>query len=218
MNNIYTSFFIAFSIIFIGSTLFDPLPYSWILKISPLAVLVTISLPHAQTTKHKLFIAGLVFSSFGYIFLDVNRSQFFIYGLGSFLTAHIFYMICFAPLSNIFSSSNPQFKSQLLATLGFLVFGLVMFSYIRPGLGELFLPVLIYMSVLMLMGVFALLSKKSNLWLILGGVSFIISDSIIGIDKFYLPIPNAGILIMLSYYFAQFSLVRGMFFVTRDST
>jgi uncharacterized membrane protein YhhN len=69
----------------------------------------------------------------------------------------------------------------------------------------------------MLMGVFTLLSKISNLWLILGGISFIVSDSIIGIDKFYSPIPHAGILIMISYYFAQFSLVKGIFFVTRDS-
>ena len=218
MNKIYTGLFIALSIVFIASTFFEPLSLSWLLKISPIAVLLTMSVPFAQSFKHKLFIAGLIFSSFGDIFLEVNRSQFFIYGLGSFFIAHVFYMISFSPLSNVFSSNNTNSKSQLFVILSFSVYGLVMFYYIQPGLGQLFLPVLIYMAVLMLMGVFALLSKKTNLWLISGGISFIISDSIIGIDKFYSPIPNAGVLIMISYYFAQFSLVRGMFFVTRDST
>jgi len=82
---------------------------------------------------------------------------------------------------------------------------------ISPGLNELFLPVLGYMSVLMLMGVFTLVSKKSNFWLIIGGISFIISDSIIAVDKFYEPIPYSHYFIMITYYFAQFSLVTGVF-------
>jgi uncharacterized membrane protein YhhN len=89
------------------------------------------------------------------------------------------------------------------------VYGIAMFSLIASGLGELFIPVLAYMSILLIMATMTLVSRRSNTWLILGGLSFVFSDSLIGIDKFYHPISYAPIMIMMSYYFAQYALLRG---------
>lgn len=40
----------------------------------------------------------------------------------------------------------------------------------------------------------------------LGSVLFVISDSIIAIDKFYTPVANAQTAIMVTYYVAQFGI------------
>ncbi len=78
------------------------------------------------------------------------------------------------------------------------------------NLNGLFIPVLIYMLVLLAMAISSLLSDKSNKWLILGGISFVISDSLIGLTKFYLEIPFSNLWIMVTYYFAQYALVNGI--------
>ena len=65
------------------------------------------------------------------------------------------------------------------------------------------------MEILLLMAITTLLSTKSNQWLIIGGLSFVLSDSLIGLDKFYQPIVGAHYFIMVSYYFAQFALFKG---------
>ena len=93
----------------------------------------------------------------------------------------------------------------------YCIYGVSMFSLIYGGLGDLFIPVFVYMTVLLLMGITTLLSQKANKWLIIGGVSFILSDSLIGLDKFYQPIPFESLFIMSTYYLAQFSLVKGLF-------
>ena len=204
MNRTNTTIFVALSAAYIVSTLIGSYPFSWLVKIFPLTPLIATSIQFATSKQHKLLIAGLAFSGFGDIFLDVDRTQLFVFGLGSFLIAHIFYMISFMPVKKI---------TIKLATfvVGYVSYALIMFYFILPGLNDLLLPVLIYMSVLMLMGIMTLLSKASNHWLVLGGTSFIFSDTLIGFDKFYSTIPYAGILIMISYYFAQYALVKGVF-------
>jgi uncharacterized membrane protein YhhN len=65
------------------------------------------------------------------------------------------------------------------------------------------------MVILLLMALATVFSEKSNGWLIAGGISFVISDSLLGFNKFYMPVAQADVLIMVSYYFAQFSLLMG---------
>jgi uncharacterized membrane protein YhhN len=67
------------------------------------------------------------------------------------------------------------------------------------------------MGILLMMAIATLVSKRTNVWLVIGGLSFVLSDSLLGIDKFYFPIPHATLFIMVSYYFAQFSLVKGYY-------
>jgi uncharacterized membrane protein YhhN len=155
---------------------------------------------------HKLFIIGLVFSAFGDFFLDYDRVNWFVFGLGSFLVAHLFYIFSLKP----FVAKSIVIKRLPIIAI-YCVYGISMFSLIYSGLGELFIPVFVYMTVLLLMGVTTLLSEKTNTWLVIGGISFIFSDSLIGLDKFYQEIPYATLLIMSTYYFAQFSLVKGIF-------
>ncbi|RLA04086.1 MAG: hypothetical protein DRQ47_03970 [Gammaproteobacteria bacterium] len=193
--------FVFFALIFTCSTVVEPYPFSWIVKLIPMAILIFITFGQLQTTAHKLFLTGLIFSSFGDFFLDYDRVNWFVYGLLSFLIAHLFYMMSFVPIE----------KKRLIPVLGFMLYGIVIMKVIGPGLGELLIPVFAYMAILLMMGITTLLSKKSNIWLIIGGLSFILSDSLIAVNKFHMDIPFAHTFVMATYYFAQFSLVKGMF-------
>ena len=201
MNIKQTALFAVFAIIFILSTYYAPYSLSWLVKILPMLILIFITLKQSESTTDKLFLTGLIFSMAGDFFLDYDRVNWFIFGLVSFLTAHLFYLMCLWPVE----------RKRLVAVIFYPLFGIAMFSIITPGLGELFVPVVAYMSILLFMGIFTVISKKSNLWLIIGGVSFIISDSLLAFDKFYTPIAYSHVLIMVTYYFAQFSLVKGVF-------
>lgn len=209
MTKHHRNLFIIFSTLFVLSTFIKPYPLSWIVKLLPVVVLLHFAWQKVSDTKehaHKLFFIGLVFSSFGDFFLDYDRVNWFVFGLGSFLVAHLFYIFSLKPFVTKLIA-----KKRSAIIVMYCIYGMSLFSLIYGGLGELFIPVFVYMSVLLLMGITTLLSEKSNTWLVIGGISFILSDSFIGLDKFYQEIPYATLLIMSTYYFAQFSLVKGMF-------
>lgn len=209
MTRSHLTLFLIFTSIYLTSIFFQPYPLSWILKLLPIMVLLHFSWERISETKepsHKLFIIGLFFSAFGDFFLGYDHVNWFVFGLGSFLVAHIFYILSLRP----FLEKVAAIKRLPIVTL-YCLYGVSMFSLIYGGLGELFIPVFVYMTVLLVMGVTTLLSQKSNKWLIIGGISFILSDSLIGLDKFYQKIPFASLLIMSTYYLAQFALVKGLF-------
>jgi uncharacterized membrane protein YhhN len=52
-------------------------------------------------------------------------------------------------------------------------------------------------------------NKMPGRWMMIGALLFVISDSILAINKFYQSFEMANILIMLSYGFAQFYIVKG---------
>ncbi|MCP4411368.1 MAG: lysoplasmalogenase [Gammaproteobacteria bacterium] len=166
-----------------------------------MAILMATTFYLMESKSERFFLIGLVFSTGGDFFLDYDRVNWFVFGLGSFLLAHLFYIMALRPVE----------RKNTLAIIAYSTYGLIIIYIISPGLAELFVPVLAYMSVLMIMGIFTLISTKSNSWLVIGGISFIISDSIIGINRFYTPIPHSHLLIMPTYYFAQFALVKGIF-------
>ncbi|NQZ80534.1 MAG: lysoplasmalogenase [Colwellia sp.] len=193
--------FTLLAAVFVLSTLFKPYPLSWLVKLLPLLLLIIISFKKSETKLTKYFLAGLIFSVLGDFFLDYDRINWFIFGLGAFLVAHLFYI----------KSLMPVEKKRVAIVTFYTLYGIAVFVLISSGLGELFIPVLIYMSVLLGMAIATLVSKNTNSWLILGGLSFVLSDSLLGIDKFYSPIPYATLFIMISYYFAQYALVRGYY-------
>ena len=197
--------FFVLASVFVLTRFIDPYPLSWFVKILPLLLLIGVTFKHAKTKAERFFLIGLICSALGDFLLDYDRINWFIFGLGAFLFAHVFYLLSFKPIS------LTLLKKRVIYLFIYSIYGLVMFTMIASSLGTLFIPVLIYMSVLLLMGITSLISEKSNKWLIIGGLSFIISDSILGVNKFYYSVENAHVYIMISYYFAQYALVKGIF-------
>lgn len=91
--------------------------------------------------------------------------------------------------------------------------GLLVVLY--PHLGELRIPVVVYALVLVIMVLNALFrygrTPNSSFWLVfIGAFLFMLSDSLLAINKFKAPIPQGGIWIMTSYISAQYLIVEGI--------
>ena len=75
-------------------------------------------------------------------------------------------------------------------------------------------PVLVYgivISFMFMLAMHMLFIKKriAGKWMVIGALLFVISDSILAINKFYQSFEMAGILIMVTYGLAQFFIVEG---------
>jgi len=85
---------------------------------------------------------------------------------------------------------------------------------LMPSLGELKLPVIIYAVVIGIMVLSSLhayrsLPKEAGKYIVCGAICFIMSDTLLAIDRFYKPLQYAGVAIMLTYCMAQFLIAKG---------
>ncbi len=157
-----------------------------------------------------LTILALAFSLVGDVLLLFveNDALFFMLGLVSFLLAHITYILVFLKHRN--PSKNP---------FGFLIILLIyafgLFYLLKDGLGDLLIPVIIYMMAILAMATTAFLREGkatplSYTFVFIGAILFMVSDSILALNKFYQPIPFSDISIMLTYGLAQYLIVFGL--------
>lgn len=165
-------------------------------------------------SKNTLLIA-LLFSWIGdviLLFTDIAEI-YFILGLVAFLISHITYCILF----------NKQTKRGIKRNM--VVFGIGsiliacyligMLSVLLPTLGDLRIPVTVYASVISIMLLFAfngflIWKKPGNVYVFLGAIVFVLSDSILAVNKFHTPIEKSSFFIMLTYLVAQYLIVVGI--------
>lgn len=165
-----------------------------------------------KTPLNKFIFAALFFSFLGdtlLMFTDYSGS-FFLAGLVAFLIAHIVYIIMNI---NFVNDQESKMKLQWQDAIFFLV-GLLIFSIIKNDLGEMYIPTIVYTTVICIMGLSARKRwKKTEMkdfwWVMSGAVLFMVSDSILAINKFSFPFPQAGFLVMLTYLAGQYMLVEG---------
>ena len=214
-NNTYFSilFFIIVFAELICSSIKSLTTIHYITK--PLILLLLIVLfitqsKHLSLKTRKFAILALVFSLIGDILLMfVNKSDlFFIGGLVAFLLAHTMYIIVFLNKRNSKSLSIPF-------VVVLMIYAFVLFYVLRNSLGELLIPVIVYMLIILTMVISASLrkdrvSKFSYNLVFIGALFFMISDSILSLNKFYQPIPLSNIGIMLTYAIAQLFIVLGI--------
>lgn len=195
--------------------LFD---FSWMhLVAKPLLMPVLILLLLLQSgnsaSGKKLIVTGLFFSWLGDVFLlfESRNTIFFILGLISFLITHTCYIIYFL---SIRPTALSLLKKQPIIIFLTIAYGTGLVWMLFPFLGELKIPVMVYSAVIcsMLLGsihIYLKVNKPANIYYVAGAALFVISDSILAVNKFYQPLPLAGIWIMLSYCAAQYFIVRG---------
>ncbi|TBO41060.1 lysoplasmalogenase [Pedobacter kyonggii] len=168
---------------------------------------------------HKRIFIGLIFAWAGDILLifQSGKPSFFIYGLIAFVICHIFYIRAFT----LDHRSNPNHKTPyfLWAVGAFAIFCSGLFFYLQPKLGVMQFPVLMYAIIITVMAIMAVNRYgKVNIFsfklILYGALFFLLSDSVLAVNKFVQPIPQAGALIMASYMIAQYLIVYGT--VTRE--
>lgn len=165
---------------------------------------------HLSLQVKVITLLALFFSLCGDILLMFvsNAEGFFIAGLVCFLLAHIMYILMFLRDRN-------SSKHIFLCIGILLVYAAGLFSLIKDGLGELLLPVVIYMIVILTMATTAFTRKgmvlqKGYLYVLIGALFFMISDSLLAINKFHNPLPWSNVSIIATYAIAQFLIVLGI--------
>ena len=186
------------------------------LLIPALLLLVFFTRPAAPGK--NLLLTGLFFSWLGDVFLlfEYKHALFFIFGLVSFLTTHIFYIVYFFRTK---SDKPSLLKKQPVLIALVLAYGITLVWQLYPHLGDLKLPVMVYAAVIcsMLLAslhIFLKVNRTAAGFYLFGALSFVLSDSLLAINKFYQPFAYAGICIMLTYCAAQFFIVTG--FIQQD--
>jgi len=169
---------------------------------------------HSQTFPGSLrvtIIMALLLSWLGDVLLmfQVKDELFFLLGLGAFLLAHIAYIV-FLHKVRVRESirSNAWFLLLIVAYYSLLL------SFLSPYLGDMKLAVRIYGLVISFMFLLALhmiflANRHAGRLLVSGATLFVISDSVLAINKFYQSFEGSGIIIMFTYGLAQLFLVLG---------
>jgi len=165
---------------------------------------------HLLLKTRNLMLLALSFSLLGDVLLMfVHKSaNFFISGLIAFLIAHVFYILTFLKTRNKKKSSTPF-------SIILLIYAAIIFYFLHDGLGNLLIPVIIYMSVILFMAISAFLRKSSTLkvsydFVFFGAILFMISDSLLALNKFYQPFCFADLGIIFTYALAQLFIVFGI--------
>ena len=170
----------------------------------PLATLLVLALalsfPASPPAYRWAVAAGLVLSTAGDIFLMLPRDR-FIAGLASFLVAHLLYIYAF-------SIGVPLGAAPLLWLPFFAAGGIVValvWRGLAPGLRA---AVIAYVLVIAAMagqaaGRWHALGGEAALWAALGAALFVLSDSILAINRFRAPFRAERALTLGSYWMAQ---------------
>jgi uncharacterized membrane protein YhhN len=166
----------------------------------------------AMTEKNKYAYSvalGMLFSSIGDIMLELDNlnpsKEKFIFGLLSFLVAHVLYIGAFM-LSNLSFSQAPW----VLMLVGAYYFG-IMYVLLPNMEKDLVVPVMVYggaISTMLFLSIMRFFSTSScrtgsRVCSLVGSLFFVVSDSILAINKFSYPFPEAHTIIMITYYLGQ---------------
>lgn len=171
-----------------------------------------------HTKSSLLLLVGLGFSLAGDVLLmlvGVANPEFFLFGLASFLVAHLCYITSF--------SQHPGWWQGYLLrrpwwVVLFVLYLAVFLLFLGEALaGPMRLAVPVYAAVITLMAMSALhlggrMEKTAVRTLFAGAMLFVISDSLIALYKFKYP-EAAGVAfslgIMVTYVAGQYLIVRG---------
>lgn len=165
----------------------------------PILILMYFSRVKSEKTQLNLFfISGLVLSFFGDLFLLFKWG--FLPGLGSFLVAHLFYIISF---KKKLQKPISEFWPIILS-----IYASILLVFLFPFLKEMKIPVSIYAIVIATMMYNAIKTHNRNL--IIGALLFLISDTLLSINLFLKPLIILNLMVMITYIAAQWFLVKGM--------
>jgi uncharacterized membrane protein YhhN len=159
----------------------------------------------------KWILLALFFSWAGDVLLmfEPKDKIFFLLGLSSFLMAHIFYIVFFH-----YVRVKEKVKGNPWLLIVVVIYYATLVTLLSHYLADMKIPVLVYGVVISFMFMLAMhmlfiKNKSAGQWMMFGALLFVMSDSILAINKFYQSFELAGILIMLTYGFAQLFIVHG---------
>lgn len=168
--------------------------------LKPLTTISILSLllfiPRGLSTKFtKLILVALVFCLLGDVLL--LDPAYFVFGLVAFLLAHLLFIVAFI--------QHKGFWFHWISFVVLFVIGGVIFFWLKPDLGDFMIPVLFYVLVITSMawqgiGLYLRDKGKAYLWIALAVLFFMLSDTMLAINKFKTPFDQASVLILGTYW------------------
>jgi uncharacterized membrane protein YhhN len=160
----------------------------------------------AWRSRQRLYVLALALSAAGDAFLAIDGERLFVPGLASFLATHLLLIVIFARTPEHLAA--PPSKGRRIAGLLIPLAAVSYAALLVPDLGKLAVPVILYIAAISGMAVLAL--RVRALVVPLGAVSFMISDSLISLDKFLWHADWLGPAIWITYALAQLLIAQGM--------
>lgn len=172
---------------------FKPLTMVWI-------ILIALTGGDSTSTLYQgLIVLALASSLIGDVILMLPRDR-FLYGLIAFLVAHLLYIAAF--------TTEAGNAAPLWTLVPFLAFGAIMLRWLWPYLGSARRPALIYVAVILIMA-----WQAANRWVttdqqgallaFVGAYLFVLSDSLLTVERFRGPWRSAPFWVLSTYFAAQ---------------
>jgi uncharacterized membrane protein YhhN len=215
-DKIFLYLFGVVSIIQLVSLMMDWTAIDFFIK--PLIMLSLVGYYLASVNvRSSVFIRALFFCWAGDVLLLFVKDDetFFITGLLAFLIGQALYIASYRQHSAKQSPFELMTTQKIRYSLPIVLAGTGLIVILFPKLGGLRLPVMVYGIALVVMVMTALFrygrTTASSFWFVFGGaVLFMISDSLLAINRFYTALAFGGFWIMLTYIMAQYMIVRGI--------
>ncbi|MDO8908528.1 MAG: lysoplasmalogenase [Pseudohongiella sp.] len=194
--------FAGFSVLYIALPGLIPSDWRWFFKIIPIALLLQLALSRTEGKTRTLLGLGLVLSAIGDVLLALDGL--FVQGLAAFLLAQVTYTVLFL--------TQFSWQPRRLPWAAFIVvYALVCTLFIVPGAGDMKLPVTAYMIAISAMAIAAGFRRDQQfLWVAMGALIFMVSDTLIAVGRFVTPFEYSGIAVMSTYYLAQLLICVGI--------
>ncbi|MBZ5528687.1 MAG: lysoplasmalogenase [Acidobacteriia bacterium] len=178
----------------------------------PLATILLTSIALASWLSRRQTYAlwltiGLLFSLAGDVAL-LWPERYFLAGLAAFLFTHIAYLLAL--------TRDAKFPARVTVWLLYLAAGAALCAILWPRLAPpLHLPVVLYSFAVTTMaaqalGRFLLRRTPAARQAAFGASLFLLSDALLSLDRFYAPIPFSPLLILGTYYAAQWLVVSSL--------
>lgn len=177
----------------------------------PLTTLLVLALawrqPGAAGRYRHWIVIGLALSTAGDVFLMLPFDG-FVFGLGSFLLAHLAYLVALRQRGGWWRVRWPMAAYAGVAAL--------VLVRLWPDLpNELKLPVIVYVFALAGMA-----AQAASVWreradastriAAIGGAFFVTSDALLALDRFSTPLPMASTWVLATYWIAQGCIARSV--------
>lgn len=165
----------------------------------------------------QLALFAFGFSWLGDVLLMFSGKTFifFIAGLSAFLVTQIIYVFLFLRTINL-SGKKPFLKKKPYLLLAYTAYGLILYAVLFDQL-EMLLRIAVFIYMLALLGMSTMaLNRYGNghpvsfTYVFIGSLLFVVSDTMIALNKFLIAIPYEGVLIMVTYISAQYLIMRGL--------
>jgi uncharacterized membrane protein YhhN len=185
-------------------------------SLKPLTTVLVILLPlifgrKAPKAYWFLTVSGLLLCLVGDIFLLDSAN--FVFGLAAFLVAHMLFTVSFVALD--------KFKLYWTPLLILFLIGLGYYYFLYPYLESLAIPVFLYFLFIVVMcwqGISLYIWKKTRAhsMIAIGVLLFLLSDSILALNKFVAPFDWSGILVLSTYWAAVALIANAVVVISNE--